>query len=307
MGWKEVLAGTFDLDGELAVNPDGGLKSFGHPIGASGLRMLFECWLQLRGQAGRASDLQRQDEGPHPQPRRRAGRVRELRGRRRLRARLISDNAASAASCNRPFVESALPPSARATPERSVKRPPASSTITFTAARSHRLTAGSAARSNTPSATSTCIQKSPTPAAAPHPMRERVELRTPPVLAPRAGCWRGRSARPRGDRRTDTCSDPSERSKAPRALRRPPPPAERGRRCDADDDLAVVLERDQRPPDRQARARTTRCRRSGRGSTRDGDAGSPIRPSSSPSTAWSGRCCREQRAHRRLRPRCRRR
>jgi len=52
MGWKEVLAGTFDLDGELPVNPDGGLKSFGHPIGASGLRMLFECWLQLRGLAG---------------------------------------------------------------------------------------------------------------------------------------------------------------------------------------------------------------------------------------------------------------
>jgi acetyl-CoA C-acetyltransferase len=51
--WKDVLAGTFDLDGELAVNPDGGLKSFGHPIGASGLRMLFECWLQLRGEAGK--------------------------------------------------------------------------------------------------------------------------------------------------------------------------------------------------------------------------------------------------------------
>jgi acetyl-CoA C-acetyltransferase len=50
--WKEVLAGTFDRDGELAVNPDGGLKSFGHPIGASGLRMLYECWLQLRGEAG---------------------------------------------------------------------------------------------------------------------------------------------------------------------------------------------------------------------------------------------------------------
>src|SRR5213080_2887730 len=49
--WKEVLAGTFDLDGELAVNPDGGLKSFGHPVGASGLRMFFECWLQLRGEA----------------------------------------------------------------------------------------------------------------------------------------------------------------------------------------------------------------------------------------------------------------
>jgi acetyl-CoA C-acetyltransferase len=50
-GWKEVLAGTYDLDGELAVNPDGGLKSFGHPIGASGLRMLFEAWLQLRQEA----------------------------------------------------------------------------------------------------------------------------------------------------------------------------------------------------------------------------------------------------------------
>src|SRR5947209_13915734 len=42
--WKEVLAGTFDLDGDLPVNPDGGLKAFGHPIGASGLRMPFECW-----------------------------------------------------------------------------------------------------------------------------------------------------------------------------------------------------------------------------------------------------------------------
>ena len=50
-GWEDVLAGTFDLDGELPVNPDGGLKSFGHPIGASGLRMLFECWLQLRKEA----------------------------------------------------------------------------------------------------------------------------------------------------------------------------------------------------------------------------------------------------------------
>jgi acetyl-CoA C-acetyltransferase len=31
---------------------DGGLKSFGHPVGASGLRMLYETWLQLRGEAG---------------------------------------------------------------------------------------------------------------------------------------------------------------------------------------------------------------------------------------------------------------
>jgi acetyl-CoA C-acetyltransferase len=51
-GWKDVMDGAFDLDGDLPVNPDGGLKSFGHPIGASGLRMLFECWLQFRGEAG---------------------------------------------------------------------------------------------------------------------------------------------------------------------------------------------------------------------------------------------------------------
>jgi len=50
-GWRDVLDGVYDRDGALPVNPDGGLKSFGHPIGASGLRMLFECWLQLRGEA----------------------------------------------------------------------------------------------------------------------------------------------------------------------------------------------------------------------------------------------------------------
>jgi acetyl-CoA C-acetyltransferase len=48
--WKEVLGGSFDLDGDLPVNPDGGLKSFGHPVGASGLRMMYEAWLQLRGE-----------------------------------------------------------------------------------------------------------------------------------------------------------------------------------------------------------------------------------------------------------------
>ena len=50
--WQDVMNGFFDLDGGLPVNPDGGLKSFGHPIGASGLRMMYEMWLQLRGEAG---------------------------------------------------------------------------------------------------------------------------------------------------------------------------------------------------------------------------------------------------------------
>ena len=52
-GWKDVLNGVFELDGELPVNPDGGLKSFGHPIGASGLRMLYEMYLQFQGSAGK--------------------------------------------------------------------------------------------------------------------------------------------------------------------------------------------------------------------------------------------------------------
>jgi acetyl-CoA C-acetyltransferase len=50
--WKDVLDGRFDGTGPQPVNPDGGLKSFGHPIGASGLRMMYEMWLQLRGEAG---------------------------------------------------------------------------------------------------------------------------------------------------------------------------------------------------------------------------------------------------------------
>ncbi|QQK76426.1 acetyl-CoA acetyltransferase [Salicibibacter cibarius] len=50
-GWKDALNGKFDLDGDLPVNPDGGLKSFGHPIGASGLRMLYEMYKQFQGKA----------------------------------------------------------------------------------------------------------------------------------------------------------------------------------------------------------------------------------------------------------------
>jgi acetyl-CoA C-acetyltransferase len=55
--WKEILDGVFDLNGPLPVNPDGGLKSFGHPVGASGLRMMFEAWLQLRGEAPEARKI----------------------------------------------------------------------------------------------------------------------------------------------------------------------------------------------------------------------------------------------------------
>jgi acetyl-CoA C-acetyltransferase len=50
--WEYEMEGRFLLNGHLAVNPDGGLKSFGHPIGASGLRMLYEVYKQLQGKAG---------------------------------------------------------------------------------------------------------------------------------------------------------------------------------------------------------------------------------------------------------------
>ena len=48
---ERVHAGTFELDGELPVNTDGGLKSFGHPTGATGVRMIYENTLQLQGRA----------------------------------------------------------------------------------------------------------------------------------------------------------------------------------------------------------------------------------------------------------------
>lgn len=51
-GKEDVDAGTFTLQGKLPVNTDGGLKCFGHPIGASGLRMIYEVYKQLQGKAG---------------------------------------------------------------------------------------------------------------------------------------------------------------------------------------------------------------------------------------------------------------
>ena len=44
--------GVTALSGKKPVNPSGGLKSFGHPIGASGLRMVYEVTTQLRGKGG---------------------------------------------------------------------------------------------------------------------------------------------------------------------------------------------------------------------------------------------------------------
>ncbi|MDD5093157.1 MAG: acetyl-CoA acetyltransferase [Dehalococcoidia bacterium] len=50
-GKEDVDSGFFALDGKLPVNTDGGLKCFGHPVGASGLRMIYELYKQLQGKA----------------------------------------------------------------------------------------------------------------------------------------------------------------------------------------------------------------------------------------------------------------
>ena len=49
---RDVLDGLFDAEGKIPCQIDGGLKCFGHPIGASGIRMLYEMYLQLKGRAG---------------------------------------------------------------------------------------------------------------------------------------------------------------------------------------------------------------------------------------------------------------
>jgi len=50
--WKDSLDGFYNRDGKVPCQIDGGLKCFGHPIGASGLRMIYEMYLQLLGRAG---------------------------------------------------------------------------------------------------------------------------------------------------------------------------------------------------------------------------------------------------------------
>jgi acetyl-CoA C-acetyltransferase len=50
--WRDFLDGFYNRDGKVPCQVDGGLKCFGHPIGASGLRMMYEMYLQLQGRAG---------------------------------------------------------------------------------------------------------------------------------------------------------------------------------------------------------------------------------------------------------------
>jgi len=47
----DIESGFYELTGKIPCQPDGGLKCFGHPIGASGLRMMYEVYKQLQGKA----------------------------------------------------------------------------------------------------------------------------------------------------------------------------------------------------------------------------------------------------------------
>ena len=52
-GGRLVEEGATTLDGEFPVNPSGGLKSKGHPVGATGTAQAYEMYLQLTEQAER--------------------------------------------------------------------------------------------------------------------------------------------------------------------------------------------------------------------------------------------------------------
>jgi acetyl-CoA acetyltransferase len=62
-GWKALEKGTTQLRGKFPINPSGGLKARGHPVGASGLAQLVEIVWQLRGEAGEERQLERTEIG----------------------------------------------------------------------------------------------------------------------------------------------------------------------------------------------------------------------------------------------------
>ena len=50
--WKAIEEGRIGMDGDFPINPSGGLLGLGHPVGATGVRMLLDCAKQVTGQAG---------------------------------------------------------------------------------------------------------------------------------------------------------------------------------------------------------------------------------------------------------------
>ncbi len=62
-GWKALEENATQLRGRLPINPSGGLKARGHPVGASGLAQLVEIVYQLRREAGEERQLERAEVG----------------------------------------------------------------------------------------------------------------------------------------------------------------------------------------------------------------------------------------------------
>jgi len=50
--WEQVIDGRTTVDGDLPINTSGGLKSKGHPLGATGVAQVVELYEQLLGEAG---------------------------------------------------------------------------------------------------------------------------------------------------------------------------------------------------------------------------------------------------------------
>ena len=206
--------------------------------------------------------------------------------------RVVAERAASrpsTSSCRRPLVHTTLPPSGVALPVRSVNVPPASSTMTCSAARSQSETSGSADTSTAPSATSMCDQKSPYARVR---QTERVRLRKPSSRP-----WRSQPDKlrvgQRGVRQAGHLGDPAGRGlgQAPArpgaaVPRRPPPAAERGRGDHPDRRPRRRPSARSASPRPARRGRSSRSRRSGRAPSTAGPR--PIRPDSSPSTASRG-------------------
>ena len=66
--YEDIMNGFYDLDGGTPCQVDGGLKCFGHPIGASGLRMIYAMYEQLPGKGARGAAGQECAAWPDPQP-----------------------------------------------------------------------------------------------------------------------------------------------------------------------------------------------------------------------------------------------
>lgn len=50
--WMAVETGSIEIGGRIPINPSGGLIGAGHPVGATGVRMLLDAWKHVTGQAG---------------------------------------------------------------------------------------------------------------------------------------------------------------------------------------------------------------------------------------------------------------